>query len=69
MLQSNKYKSKENPTPEERRNETVVWKEEENGGGGGGWFQGFAESTGVGAINLASISQLMNVIKIQPPAS
>lgn len=34
-----------------------------------GWFQVFAESAGAGAINLAGISELMNVIKIQPPAS
>lgn len=27
------------------------------------------ESAGAGAINLAGISELMNVIKIQPPAS
>lgn len=33
----------------------------------GGWV--FAESAGAGAINLAGISELMNVIKIQPPAS
>lgn len=31
--------------------------------------QVFAESAGAGAINLAGISELMNVIKIQPPAS
>jgi hypothetical protein len=33
------------------------------------WFRAFAESAGAGAINLAGISELMNVIKIQPPAS
>lgn len=37
--------------------------------GDGGWFQGCVESAGVRAINLAGISELMNVIKIQPPAS
>lgn len=35
----------------------------------GGWRRVFAESAGAGAINLAGISELMNVIKIQPPAS
>ena len=50
----------------EKRNETVAE--------GGGrrvvvGSKGFAESAGVGAINLAGISELMNVIKIQPPAS
>lgn len=44
--------------------------EEERGKGDRwGWFQVFAESAGAGAINLAGISELMNVIKIQPPAS
>lgn len=36
---------------------------------GGSRFQVFVESAGAGAINLAGISELMNVIKIQPPAS
>lgn len=47
------------------------WNGKEGGtqGDGGNGSQVFAESAGAGAINLAGISELMNVIKIQPPAS
>lgn len=67
--------------PEDEKNEESgarrprnVRKEEREGekraeGGGGRGSQVFAESAGAGAINLAGISELMNVIKIQPPAS
>lgn len=41
----------------------------EKNGGRWGRFRVFAESAGAGVINLAGISELMNVIKIQPPAS
>lgn len=61
--------------PEDEKNEGA---ERARTGGGrkkggtrkdGGWCRVFAESAGAGAINLAGISELMNVIKIQPPAS
>lgn len=46
-------------------------RKEARGRTGVGWLvpEVFAESAGAGAINLAGISELMNVIKIQPPAS
>lgn len=51
---------------EKKENDCSERREKERGGG---WFRGFAESAGVRAINLAGISELMNVIKIQPPTS
>lgn len=62
--------------PEEKTKKRVRTGERKKGGtqrGRGGevegWFRAFAGSAGAGAINLAGISELMNVIKIQPPAS
>lgn len=56
---------------EKRRKRSAGTKGREKGGtqGVGVGSQVFAESAGAGAINLAGISELMNVIKIQPPAS
>lgn len=63
--------SKARKTKEATKYRGGPWNGKEGGtqGAGGNGSQVFAESAGAGAINLAGISELMNVIKIQPPAS